>query len=461
MKRLFFLLLIFSAFNIAHAKVSLPAIFCDHMVMQRNSEVKLWGWANPTEHIKITTSWTTDTIKAVGDSQCNWSISLKTPEAGESHKITISGVNTIVLNDVLMGEVWLLSGQSNMEWNASYGIINGEEEIKNANHSNIRLFKANRRASNYPQDNLEGEWTICSPATMKNFSALGYIFGRTLKDSLNVPIGLISNAWGGSPIEIWIPEERITKNEYLLEESKKIKEMKWSAHEPGRAYNALVHPLQPYKIAGALWYQGETNAANPKAYTQMLSTLVDSWRKGFNHDFPFYYAQIAPWNGYGPTSGAMVREAQRRALNVIDKTGMVVVSDIGDTIDIHPRNKIDAGIRFANLALNKKYGKSQLPVSGPIYKSYSTNGKKVIVTFDYSEGLYVKGDALNMFEVKDNEGHWYSAKAKIKNNTIEVSNSKVKLPVGVRFAWSSSATPGLFNNEDLPASCFTSEKDME
>jgi len=454
-----YLLLLISA--VSFANVSLPSVFSSHMVMQRNSEVKLWGWANPTEKIMVTTSWSTDTLETWGNSQCDWSVMLNTPEAGGPHQITIQGYNTIILDEVLMGEVWLLSGQSNMEWSAQLGFDNAEEEVKNANHPDIRLFQVPRAAADYPQEKGEGQWQLCTPESMQWFSAIGYIFGRSLKDSLNVPIGLVNTAWGGSPIEIWIPEEKITKNEYLLEESKKIEEMKWSAREPGRAYNAMIHPLMPLNIAGVLWYQGETNAANPKAYAQMLATLAASWRAGFKKNFPFYYAQIAPWNGYGPVSGAQVREAQRRALGVIHNSGMVVVSDIGDTLDIHPRNKVDAGIRFANLALNKTYGKQNLPVSGPLYQSHSFNGKKMIISFDHVEGLYATGPALSMFELKDKEGNWYNAKARIRKNTIEVYSSKVKEPVDVRFAWRSAATPGLFNEDNLPASCFTSAKDME
>ncbi|MBS2211952.1 hypothetical protein KEM09_11085 [Carboxylicivirga mesophila] len=446
----------------AKANIALPSIFNSHMVLQQNSEVKLWGWGNPTEKVAVTTSWSTDTLHTVASNQCSWSVVLSTPEGShQAHTITIQGYNTITLSDVLMGEVWLLSGQSNMEWNARFGFDNAEEEVKNAHHSNIRLFTVGRRASEFPNLDVQGKWSVCSPETMLDFSAIGYFFGRTLKDSLNVPIGLINTAWGGSPIEIWIPEEKITQHEYLLEESKKIQEMSWSAREPGRAYNSMIHPLMPLAIAGVLWYQGETNAANPKAYTQMLSTLVNSWRDGFNNVFPFYYAQIAPWNGYGPVSGAQVREAQRRALDVIESTGMVVVSDIGDTIDIHPRNKLEAGIRFANLALNKTYGLSNLPVSGPMYQSFSTKGKKVIVNFSHAEGLHAKGEALKMFELKNSDGKWYPAKARIKKNMVEVYASKVKEPVEVRFAWTSSATPGLFNEQHLPASCFSSSIDME
>ncbi|MCU4157277.1 hypothetical protein J1N10_14975 [Carboxylicivirga sp. A043] len=448
--------------SFAKANISLPEFFSNHMVLQQQSEAKLWGWGHPQEKVTITTTWSTDTIRTEVNNQCKWSVALPTAKAGGPYEITIQGYNTVVLSDVMLGEVWLLSGQSNMEWCARWGYNNADEVVKNANRPNIRLFTVTRRTAENPIMDLQGDWKACSPETVLDFSAIGYIFGRTLQDSLdNVPIGLINTAWGGSPIEIWVPEEEITKDEYLFEESKKLEDMAWTAREPGRAYNAIIAPLMPMNIAGVLWYQGETNAANPKAYTGMLAALADSWRKGFDKDFSFYYAQIAPWKDYGPVSGVQVREAQRRALDVMDNAGMVVVSDIGDTLDIHPRNKIDAGIRFANLALNQTYGKRHLPVSGPIYKAHTVNGKKVVVNFDYAEGLHAKGPALTMFELKDKDGKWHKAKARIRKNTIEVSAREVKEPIDVRFAWSSAATPGLFNKDGLPASCFTSSEDME
>ncbi|MBR8534058.1 hypothetical protein KDU71_00670 [Carboxylicivirga sediminis] len=462
-KRLLTFLSFIFIIGTAKANVSLPEFFSSHMVLQQNSEVKLWGWGNPTEKVAVTTSWSTDTLHTVASNQCKWSVVLSTPcGSQQAHTITIQGYNTIILDDILMGEVWLLSGQSNMEWCARWGFNNADEVVNNANRPNIRLFTVSRRTAENPIMDLKGNWKACSPETVLDFSAIGYIFGRTLQDSLdNVPVGLINTAWGGSPIEIWVPEEEITQDEYLLEESKKLEDMAWTAREPGRAYNAMIAPLMPLNIAGVLWYQGETNAANPLAYAEMLQNLVESWREGFQKDFPFYYAQIAPWNGYGPAAGAQVRESQRRALDLIPDAGMVVVSDIGDTVDIHPRNKIDAGIRFANLALNKTYGKEELPTSGPLYQFYSVADKKVTVTFEHGEGLYADGPALSQFEVRDSTGTWYPAKAKIKKNTVEVYSKAVKNPKGVRFAWSSTATPGLFNKDHLPASCFTTSEDMK
>lgn len=454
-----FFLLMFATV-MASANVSLPAIFGDHMVLQQNSEVKLWGWGKPLEKIIVTTSWTTDTLKTTVDNQANWSVLLNTPKAGGPFEIRVKGYNTLSLSDVMIGEVWLLSGQSNMEWTTRGGIIGGEEAAKAAHHPNLRLFTVTPRTALHSNHDVSGKWDVCTPETMLDFSSVGYFFGKTIMDTLDVPVGLVCSSWGGTPIEVWTPEETIEEQPRLAESARSLKAVPWGPVEPGRAYNAMIAPFIPFKIAGALWYQGEANTANPSTYTDMLQAMIKSWRQGFEKEFPFYYAQIAPWKGYGGTSGVEMREAQRRALS-LEKTGMIVTSDIGDTIDIHPRNKMDVGLRFANLALNQTYGITNLPVSGPLYKSYEVKGKKVVIHFDYGEGLYINGNALNCFEVRGVNGSWYTAKAKLKNNTIEVYSKEVKDPKAVRFAWSNTATPGLFNHWNLPASCFNSDGKLD
>ena len=344
-----------------------------------------------------------------------------------------------------------------MEWSARMGIENADEAVKNATQKEIRFFSVTHRTSGFPNYDVDGSWVVCSPESMIDYSALGYFFAKKLNEKLNIPVGLINTSWGGTPIEVWIPEQNILNNPRLLDASKAIKEMAWGPREPGRAFNAMIAPMMPFKIAGVLWYQGETNTANPEAYIEMLQTLISSWREGFKTDFPFYFAQIAPYYDYAPNSGVKVREAQRRALST-SKTGMVVVSDIGDTSNIHPRKKLEAGYRFADLALNQCYGLKEYPVSGPLFSGFNIDGQKVVVDFNYSDGLYAKNGILNYFELAGSDGIWYPAKAIIKNNQIIVSASKVKKPVDVRFAWSNTATPNLFNSDNLPASCFNSQK---
>lgn len=440
---------------IAMANISVPAIFGNHMVLQQNAEISLWGWGKPMEKITITSSWNNDTLKTEVSNQANWSVILKTPKAGGPHSIHIQGYNHLEISDILIGEVWLLSGQSNMEWSPRLGIENAEEVVSQSTQNDIRFFSVTHRTALNPNYDVDGEWVICQPESVIDFSALGYFFGKKLHQVLNVPVGLINASWGGTPIEVWIPEEKIVTNEMFNEASKLISEMPWAPREPGGVYNAMIAPIMPFNIAGTLWYQGETNTRNPETYTKMMETLIQAWRDGFKSDFPFYFAQIAPFKHYPPQAGVEIREAQRLALT-IPKTGMVVLSDIGDTTNIHPKRKQEAGDRFADLALNKTYGLSMYPPSGPLFEDYQIEGKKVIVKFKFANGLHCKGKKLTHFELAGENGLWYPAKAIIKKDQVVVSTSKVSKPVNVRFGWHNTATPNLFNASNLPASCFNS-----
>ncbi len=454
----FISILLFITSNILKANVSLPSIFGDHMVMQQNSDEKLWGWGKPFEEVKVTTSWTDDTLKTVVNQNGHWSFMLHTPEAGDPQKITIQGKNTVTIDDILMGEVWLCSGQSNMEWCASYGFINSEEEVKNATHKEIRLFHVTWRTSPYRCIDVDGEWVKCTPETMKDFSAIGYFFGRELNQMLNVPVGLISSNWGGTPVEAWIPTERIQAVDELSDAANKVPYFPWAPNKPGYTFNSMIAPLMPFAIKGVIWYQGEANVDNAYAYNMMLEEMVKCWRKEFKTNFDFHYAQIAPYKDYLKTSGVEVRDAQRRALQKIPNSNMVILSDIGDTTDIHPRNKVDAGKRFAYSALNMTYGLKEFPLSGPLFKSYSISGSKVEVSFDYSEGLHCTDKEIKMFEVAGKDLKWHPAKAVIKNEKVIVSSKEVKEPVYVRLGWTNTASLNLFNKDNLPASSFTTEE---
>ena len=450
-----FLIMICFSLN-ALANVSLPAIFTDHMVLQQNQEVVLWGWAKPNEEVSVIASWDNNELKTVADNQANWSLKLKTPAAGGSYQIKIKGYNEIWLHDVLIGEVWLCSGQSNMEWTPRAGIEGGEEAIKQANFPEIRLFTVEVRSAANPQNDLGGKWLICTPETMIDFSAIGYFFGKKIHQELQVPVGMINASWGGTPAEIWMPADSVNQNPVLATAAQKLEEQKWCPVKPGRAYNAMIAPLIPFRIAGVLWYQGETNTNNPLTYKELFSTLIQTWRSLWGYEFPFYYFQIAPYKYGTPEVGAIVRDAQRRTLTITN-TGMVVISDIGDIDDIHPRNKIDAGNRLANLALNKTYGKSEIAIYGPLYQDYKIEKNKIRIYFDYADGLNAKGGKLTDFEIAGEDQKFYPADAEIQGSTIVVSSPKVKAPVAVRFAWDNVATPNLFNSAGLPASCFRTD----
>jgi sialate O-acetylesterase len=438
------------------ANVSLPEIFSDNMVLQQKSEVPLWGWAKTGETVTIKADWLDNEIIVKVGSQGTWRTTLKTPVAGGPFNIRLKGYNEILLKNVLIGEVWLCSGQSNMEWSAQSGINNAEEEIKNANFPEIRLFSVYQSTSLYPQDHLTGEWSACTPETMRSFSAIGYLFAKTLHKELGVPVGIINTSWGGTPAEAWMPEEIISKDVFLREAATKQKPVPWGPVEPGRIYNSMISPLVPFHIAGVLWYQGEQNTVNAYAYKEILTGLINSWRSRWGYDFPFYLAQIAPYRYQNKYEGVEVRDAQRKVL-AVSNTGMIVLSDIGDTTNIHPKNKQDVALRFANLALNRYYKTKQIEDSGPLYKDMVIDKNKAVISFQYSAGLHAAGGKLLCFEIAGDDKVFYPADAKIKGEQVLVSSKKVKSPVAVRFAWSNTATPNLFNRANLPASCFITE----
>jgi len=456
-KRAALAVIVFLVFiQVSKANISLPEIFSDNMVLQQKSDVILWGWAKTGETIVVRADWMDNDISVKASDQGTWKITLKTPPAGGPFNIHLKGYNEVILKDVLIGEVWLCSGQSNMEMSAQSGINNSEEEIKNANYPEIRLFTVSSSTSHFPQDHLAGRWSVCTPEEMKTFSAIGYFFARKLHNELGVPVGIINSSWGGTPAEAWMPEEAIQKDDFLHQAAAKQKPVPWGPVEPARIYNAMINPLIPFHIAGVLWYQGEANTINYYAYKQLLSALITSWRSKWGYDFPFYYAQIAPYKYGNPFEGVEVRDAERRALDV-PNTGMAVLSDICDTLNIHPKNKQDAAMRLANIALNRFYKSVKLEDSGPLYKGMTIDKNKAIISFDHSEGLHAKGDKLTYFEIAGEDKVFYPAEAKIKDRQVIVLSKKVKSPVAVRFAWRNTATPNLFNGVNLPASCFTTE----
>ena len=454
--RLHLLLPLLLPLQLLHANVSLPAIFTGNMVLQQNAEVRLWGWGKPLEKITVTTSWSNDTLRTVADNQANWEVKLPTPKAGGPYEITIQGYNQRKLSNVLTGEVWLCSGQSNMEWTAGMGIDNGEEEIKNANYPDIRFIKIGYRTAATPQvDAFSDGWEVCTPESMSNHSAVAYFFARKLQAELGVPIGLIDDNWGGTAAESWVPGKVFEADVMLAEAAKLLKNEPWATDQPGIIYHAMVAPLTHFNIAGVIWYQGETNTANPLTYKELFSTLIKTWRSEWGYEFPFYFAQIAPWKGYGAGgSGALVRDAQRRTLEV-PNTGMVVTSDIGNLDNIHPKNKQDVGLRMANLALKNYYKTTDVEASGPLYRSFEIEKNKIRIFFDHADGLQGRGGALTHFEIAGEDQVFQPAEAVIEGSTVVVSSKNVKLPVTVRFAMSNTAEPNLFNGAGLPGSCFT------
>ena len=452
------LTLILMLSNTVFPNVTLPNVFSDNMVLQRNTEVTIWGWANPQEEVVVTPSWNHQEYKIKANNQAKWEIKIPTPKEGGPYTVIVKGYNEIILSNILIGEVWVCSGQSNMEMSVGWGIKNGEEEAKMAMNPNIRFFTVPKLTAASPQNNVPGSWTESTPETMRNFSAAGYFFAKRLQEELkNVPIGLISSNWGGTPAEIWTPEEVIKNDAVLLESAKTRKEEVYGPNQPGRAFNAMIYPLIGYKIAGVIWYQGESNVGSA-VYDKTFSALISSWRKLWDYEFPFYYVQIAPYQ-YGDDhfGGVEIRNAQRKVLQEIPNTGMVLTSDISPIDDIHPKDKKSVGLRLANLALVNTYKTNSDLVNGPLYKGIKIEKNKVIVAFDYAEGLQFLNKKSNQFEIAGADNVFYIAEASIKNNAVLLNSKKVPNPLKVRFSWKNTAQSELFNKANLPASSFISE----
>ncbi|HEX7903206.1 MAG TPA: sialate O-acetylesterase [Chitinophagaceae bacterium] len=484
------------------ADVRLPAIISDNMVLQQKSVVALWGWADAGETIEIKNSWDNKTIKTIAAENGNWQLKLKTTIAGGPYTIVIKGNNTITLNNVLLGEVWLCSGQSNMEfplgkqqgWRS--GVFNYETELAAANYPRIRFFTVKQQVADAPQKDVAGNWTACTPGTAATFSAVAYYFAKEIQAATGFPVGLIHSSWGGTPAESWTRQDvlegdsdlkpildrynkalanypaDLEKYETNLAQWKKeAEEIKLkggtakaapakptdplkNSKSPTKLYNAMIHPLIPYTLKGVIWYQGESNAVRAYQYRKLFPALINSWRKEWKNDFPFYFVQIAPYREQNPE----IREAQLLTYKKIPKTGMVVIMDAGDSADIHPRNKEIVGKRLSLWPLANEYGKKNITVSGPVYKSMKNEGDKIRIQFDFAvDGLVAKDGALTEFSIAGADQQFIPAHAVIEKNTIVVWSDEIKKPVAVRFGWKNVPKTNLYNKAGLPASPFRTD----
>lgn len=454
MRFLFIFLLSLPSFSFA---VHMPEVFASHMVMQRNSDVEIWGWGHPMENIKVSTSWDEAVYETQVDNQGNWRIVAQTSEGGGPYSITIKGYDQIILEDVLLGEVWICSGQSNMEWSANSGIDDAEQHSSEANHPTIRFFDVKTMSAESPQRDVSGSWSVCTPETMAKTSAIGYFFARELSKKLGVPVGMINSTWGGTPAETWTPEEIITNSEALSEGAAMLKPAPWGPIESGRVYNAMIHPLIPFSVAGVIWYQGEANVDNADYYQTLMTSMVKEWRTRWDDEFPFYFAQIAPYK-YSLDLGVALRDAQRRCLESIPNSGMVMTSDIGDTTDIHPQNKLDVGIRFGKMALAKNYAVGTEPSEGPLPTTAIFESEVVRISFSNGVGLHSRSHLLNEFEVMGEDGQWQIVRAVVEEGMVRLQCEGIREPNMVRFEWKSNLVPTLFNGEGLPASSFLLKK---
>ena len=442
----------------------LPAILSNHAVFQQSTDVKLWGWAQSGSTVKISCSWNpTDTVTAEPRKDWTWDTVVKTPEAGGPYAITfISSTQKVVISDILIGEVWLCSGQSNMEYafNWQAGVLDADDALAKSANNQLRYFQLSHTYSIFPKDNSDGEWKVSSPETTSSMSVIGYFFGKTIHEKLKVPVGLIASYWGGTCVQSWTPKEVYEQNAELKTLAKDTKPVNWAPVEPSVIYNSMLSPLVNYKIAGAIWYQGEANTGEPQNYGKLFEGLITGWRKAFNNDFPFYFVQIAPWNGYWKNSAAYLREQQESVLH-LSKTGMITVGDLVDNIkDIHPRIKKKVGLRLVNLALKEQYGVDNTNPYFPHFLNSTIRKDKISITIKSTGKLISTAKNIGGFQVSGADHLFYSAIAKIeKDGFITVSSKDVKVPVDVRYSFTNDAIPDLFDINGLPLVPFRTDSE--
>ena len=453
-------ILVVLAVTAAQAAVKLPAVFGDNMVLQRGQTVPVWGWADKGEEVTVTVAGQKHMAQAGEDGR--WKVTLDKLAVGRPLTMTVAGSTgkKITLKNILVGEVWVCSGQSNMEMGVG-GCNNAAKEIAAAKYPDIRLFTVEKVKAAQPATDVKGKWAPCSPKTVGTggwggFSATAYFFGRQLYKELKVPIGLIHTSWGGTPAEFWTSRKALEANPALKP---------LAQGEASCLYNAMIAPLIPYAIRGAIWYQGEANVGAAYRYRTLFPAMIANWRADWGEgDFPFLFVQLAPFNyhngGADPACCPELWESQLLTLKSTPNTGMAVTTDIaGDLNNIHPTNKQDVGKRLALWALANVYGR-KLVYSGPIYKSMTVEGDKIRIEFDHVGGGLISrnGKPLSDFTIAAADQKFVPAVATIDGDSIVVHSDKLAQPEAVRFAWRDDATPNLANKEGLPASPFRTDQ---
>ena len=488
--------LLLGSFSLAaQAEVRLPSLLSDHAVLQRGAPIHIWGWADPGEHVSV--SFHAQKLAATANELGKWSVSLMPERAGGPYALTIAGTNTITLADMLVGDVWFASGQSNMEFPlngfpGSAVMKNGAAEIAGATQPEMRLLHIANNSSTYPLEDQNATWTLCTPETAAKFSAVAYLFGRELHQREHVPIGLIDSTWGGTPVAAWMSLDALAADASLMpvfaaraqmadrqaDEQARIAAEKredaaakaagqpapkhaWhpnpNSWSPAGLFNAMIAPATPYTIKGAIWYQGESDSMVPRAplYERAFSAMITDWRMHWHQgDFPFLFVQISSFTSTPGELWGTLREAQRRTLKLTN-TAMAVTLDVGDPDNVHPSDKQSVAARLALAARAMVYGE-KVEYSGPIYRQATREGSSMRVWFDHAEGLTAKGDPQG-FEVAGDDLRFHPAGAHLEGSTVVVHADGVEDPAFVRYAWPNAPAANLYNGAALPASTFTSE----
>jgi sialate O-acetylesterase len=462
------------------ADIQLPALIADHMVLQRDARVVLWGWADPGERVQI--EFHGRVSEARTERNGHWSASVGPFSAGGPFDLVVTGLNRLVIRDVLIGDVWLVSGQSNMEYpmrgtGAFRGVDHGEQEIAAADYPQIRLFRVDHTIALTPQTHVDADpWTAATPESVASFSAVGYLFGRELQERYRVPIGLIESTWGGSVAESWVsaaslaafPEFResiAAAAKFAAETSEDPPtpaDVPTDPNRPALLYNGMIAPLAAYRVKGILWYQGEANVDRASQYRALFPALIRDWRRHWGYELPFLFVQIAGYqeNRADPAEypRAELREAQSMAL-ALPATGMATAVDLGDEAHIHPSNKRDVAHRLVLAAAKVAYGES-LVASGPVFQSMTIEGTGIRIRFsDIGSGLSIKGDSADLsgFEIAGADGKFSWARARIDGDSVLVSSEPIREPVAVRYDWRNTPDGNLYNKEGLPAIPFRTD----
>jgi sialate O-acetylesterase len=480
------------------AEIRIPKALSDHAVLQRNAPIHIWGWADPGETVAV--SLLNQKQSTAADGLGKWSVYLAPEAAGGPHTLTIQGANTITLSDILIGDVWFASGQSNMEmplkgFPPGAVLKDGAKEIANSNQPQLRLLRVHTRTSDHPLYDQDAVWTTCTPETAVDFSAVAYFFGREIQQRENVPVGLIDDTWGGTPAEAWISLDSLSANARLMPVFQNWSEMAnttsdlaaiiarearqddaaktanvpapqhaWhppnpSSWAPAYLFNGMVAPFIDYGIKGVIWYQGESNSRKAMAplYSTVFPTLISDWRSQWREgDFPFLFVQISSFKSSDMEDWGIIRDAQRRTLSLVN-TGMAVSHDVGQADNVHPPDKQTVGHRLALAARAIAYGE-KVEDSGPLFRQATPEGDSMRVWFDHSEGLTARGGTLTGFEVAGEDHHFVPATAKIEGSTVvAATGASGKTPMYVRYAWANISDANLYNGAELPASTFSSE----
>jgi sialate O-acetylesterase len=498
MKKVSLAIVIMLQLNCIKAAIKLPALISDHMVLQQKSRIILWGWATPGEKITVHVSWQKKSMVTSTDNNGNWKLSVKTIKAGGPYSIHFDGKDdSIQIADVMLGEVWLASGQSNMEFPMGKsegwknGVHNYQTEIPLANYPMIRMIDVPNTVAETVANNFNGQWKVCDTNSVKDFSGVAYFFAKEIFLKTGYATGIINSTWGGTPAESWTKKEVLESdtgfvhileryqkmldkypeaykkyqddfNKWLTDTSAKKKKPSSPAgpdwnKSPYKLYNGMIFPLLRYKLKGVIWYQGESNANYAWQYRRLFPAMIKSWRQDFkDKKLPFYFVQITPHKG----QNAEIREAQLFTSQTVPYTGIVITTDYGDTNNIHPRNKEIVGKRLSLWALKNEYGHQEIVASGPLFSKMSIEGNKIRLYFKNAQGLRtINNTAMHQFTIASaNDSSFHQANAMIDHNTVLVWNDAISNPSDVRYGWQNIPVAELYNNAELPASPFRTDK---